>query len=950
MFHKEGSVISSSSGSRHPKGTKAVDVPLRKSHRRQLRDRAVAYFLRNDHHDHHHDRHHHHAETSRTVNDDDDDETSTSMQSSSSSSSSSSIRAACDEIFLKGNLAARTLPDPKDVHNKAKTMVLYLKTPSSEHHHHVGVPPANNNNDNDSVCCFYWPYTTSTQFVWMSLEEKKEIIRETPTVALWAVMYPLVEMKYHAVVIPSVASKYLCRGADLMKAGILQIPQQQPQQKQQPQQPKKINKNKQHDDAPWEHAVAVLVRGNPQPFAVGMCHVTNTSSSGNTISFFGPGTKGLGVEIWNCYGDDLWRSSNTKQQRSGTTTINQHGGAAPYDNGQYGNVGFVDGTYVVPLIQHENDDDEDTHDSHNSEHDEHGTADDTVDNDDEQVPPTEEQPGGDNNNNNSSSSNNAETPMSSENDNTLSQPTEQDDSKRNSTNIVNNTTPSSSIDDDDDDNNKNDNSPDQILHRSFCRALAKLKNKDLPMSTGTFYAQHVLSNRPDGTVIDLKATSYKKFGNYLREMVSKGLVQVGPDNKTNKTNRANTDPMALLLSYNKRHDEIQSFSKSTTTSQQQRDNNNSTSKKLVLVSLKMVPNHWVSLLRLNPDDVKAIHTTSQERKGTGMLTVTEVRTMLETYINREGLVSSSNPGFVHLDGPLTDIIYHEKKKKQSSDGIVTTPPFEETMLSRKDLVKLYTNKHLPAYAMVEMPGNKIVKLSRGDPPKIQLEVSRRQSNKFVTRVRGLEEYGIDPHYFCQDVKQRLAVSATIDTDPTSSGHAALPKKGYVELVFGANIVQELEALLSGDESLSSHGGVKKSEHAVPKQVLDVVLKKGVPGRKKKIVCHPMHAWYAMHLPPTTLAHSICPIKSEALVRTCVPFNDPVDRIFLTIASGVHHPVSDTFLPTVKDLWVNRLHHTSLLSYSSRDAWDIFFNIPSIASNQFPLRSRSKMELADSEML
>ena len=50
---------------------------------------------------------------------------------------------------------------------------------------------------------------------------------------------------------------------------------------------------------------------------------------------------------------------------------------------------------------------------------------------------------------------------------------------------------------------------------------------------------------------------------------------------------------------------------------------------------------------------------------------------------------------------------------------------------------------------------------------------------------------------------------------------------------GEAIVDELEALLSGDASLSSHGGVKNSEYSIPKQVLDVILKKGVPGRKKR---------------------------------------------------------------------------------------------------------------------
>jgi translation initiation factor 2D len=199
---------------------------------------------------------------------------------------------------------------------------------------------------------------------------------------------------------------------------------------------------------------------------------------------------------------------------------------------------------------------------------------------------------------------------------------------------------------------------------------------------------------------------------------------------------------------------------------------------------------------------------------------------LDRYIDREELASSVNPGFINLDGPLTDAIYGRKKKQENN-----VPPPES--ISRKDLVQLYIRQHLPAYALVEMPGNKIIQLAKGIPPKVQIEVSRRQSNKFVTRVRGLEEYGIDPRYFSRDVKQRLAISATIDEDPTTSGHAKLPKRGHVEVVLGANIVDELEALLTGDETLSSHGGVKNSEYAVPKQVLDVILKKGVPGRKIK---------------------------------------------------------------------------------------------------------------------
>jgi hypothetical protein len=103
------------------------------------------------------------------------------------------IQEACDEIFLKGNLAARTLPDFQDVTNKAKTMVLYLKAHSgSSYFERTNSSMGNDDDDHDDENTAYWPYTTSTQCVWMIRQEKSEHIQETPTIALWAVLYPFV--------------------------------------------------------------------------------------------------------------------------------------------------------------------------------------------------------------------------------------------------------------------------------------------------------------------------------------------------------------------------------------------------------------------------------------------------------------------------------------------------------------------------------------------------------------------------------------------------------------------------------------------------------------------------------------------------------------------------------------------------------------------------------------
>ena len=65
----------------------------------------------------------------------------------------------------------------------------------------------------------------------MALEEKHKVVHETPTVALWALLigreYLSVEQLLHhyAIQVPHAVSKYICRGADLMRAGMRSLPQ-----------------------------------------------------------------------------------------------------------------------------------------------------------------------------------------------------------------------------------------------------------------------------------------------------------------------------------------------------------------------------------------------------------------------------------------------------------------------------------------------------------------------------------------------------------------------------------------------------------------------------------------------------------------------------------------------------------------------------------------------------
>jgi len=293
---------------------------------------------------------------------------------------------------------------------------------------------------------------------------------------------------------------------------------------------------------------------------------------------------------------------------------------------------------------------------------------------------------------------------------------------------------------------------------------------------------------------------------------------VGPD-------ASKKDPLAMLVGYNPRHEDIIPYIKERKEEQKNEvDNPQNTTTRLALAELYIIPNHFVDLMRLDKAAVKAANASSEERKNTGFLTSKESKTILDNYIDRENLVNPSNKGQVILDGPLTDALFKKSKNAKKSDD--TPPPAKMT---RKQIVPIWQSRLDLAYALVELPGNTVLKLARGTPPKVTIEVSQRQSRKFVTRLRGMEYYRINGAELRQQMAQRFACAATVEENPVDY---KLPKD-HVEVQLQGNWVDEVEALLVGDESLTSHGGAKNSPYHLPPNAVDVVLRKGVPARKRR---------------------------------------------------------------------------------------------------------------------
>jgi translation initiation factor 2D len=453
------------------------------------------------------------------------------------------------------------------------------------------------------------------------------------------------------------------------------------------------------------------------------------------------------------------------------------GGGSPYEDGNYGNVGFLDGQRVVPIIPKNNIDDDDDAD------------DDDGGNDESREDVLDEETGG---------------------ISTIESSLKEEDAQIRTIykEIAETTTVTDAAETSEPNETEMSPSQDDILHDAVCRALVSLHLKsDFPMAVSTFYAQHVLNSRREGETIQLKQTRYKKFGPYVAEQVERGLLIV--DGTQN-------DPLAILKGYDPRHPDLKEHQRERKESKTQ--STDTSQKRMVIADLYCVPNHFIAKLRLDRDDVKAVNASSVERRNTGMLTLKEVRAILESYVARENLIDPIQPAKILLDGPLTDVLYKAKKN--------TMPDFIfPTTLLRGDLLKQWVDLQEPAYALVELPGNVVLKLSRGKAPVVQIIVTRRQSRKFETRVIGVELYGIDPNSFAKDVAHRFACSSSVS--PSES------KSGSDEILFQGNLADELEAMLVSDESLTDHGGAKNSPYCLPKNGVEVILRKGVPARKNQ---------------------------------------------------------------------------------------------------------------------
>ncbi|KAL2467558.1 eukaryotic translation initiation factor SUI1 family protein [Forsythia ovata] len=273
---------------------------------------------------------------------------------------------------------------------------------------------------------------------------------------------------------------------------------------------------------------------------------------------------------------------------------------------------------------------------------------------------------------------------------------------------------------------------DALLDKCLLQALhTTIMDKDLPMPGSTLWSGHVLPCRPLGVTLDIKKSSYKKLSKWLQSKSSSGLISVKEDKYKKEV---------TLFSVNHNHQDYTSFKPEKRTAKQPVNdvvNEGQLNKILDVAEL------YKSSVHVNP-------VFASVGADTGKLyTASEASQVVFGYVDKENLVKPANKSIVVLDATLCDALYKGAIKKGS---------MYPTEIHKKDLGQTFINR-MQSHIRVTRGSDSVVR--KGALKPIQIMTERRQGNKKVTKLSGLESFLIDAEALASELQKKFACSTTI---------------------------------------------------------------------------------------------------------------------------------------------------------------------------------------------
>ncbi|KAJ7541784.1 hypothetical protein O6H91_10G076500 [Diphasiastrum complanatum] len=304
---------------------------------------------------------------------------------------------------------------------------------------------------------------------------------------------------------------------------------------------------------------------------------------------------------------------------------------------------------------------------------------------------------------------------------------------------------------------------DNLLDKCLLQALhTTLKDKDLPMSGSTLWSSHVIACRPPGSVLDIKKSSHKKLSKWLQVKSSIGLISVKEDKHRKEV---------MILAINKQHSDYLGFKPEKRVSSLEgaaRPVANDQSQEKVQLEVSEV---WKPSSHVNP---------IFEAMGVDFnkyYNFLEASNVIFAYVQKENLAKKDDESVIVLDATLCDALYKGTVKKGS------TYPAE---INKKDLEKTFISR-MQAHHKVTRGTESI--LRKGALRSVQIVTERRQGNKKVTRVSGLESFLVDAELLAAELQKKFACSTSVTELPGKRGQYEVLVQGGVLEDLGRHLVQ-----------------------------------------------------------------------------------------------------------------------------------------------------------------
>ena len=278
-----------------------------------------------------------------------------------------------------------------------------------------------------------------------------------------------------------------------------------------------------------------------------------------------------------------------------------------------------------------------------------------------------------------------------------------------------------------------------------------VRESQLPLDAALFYSGFMRPLRPRGTNLDVKMSSYKKLVTFLKAMEFHGVVML----------KQQPGGQTLITDLDSRHERVRDHVPWENTEEEHAaqvgdaapggaplaghsSGGGGAGARVRVESLCKPHAHMRAVW-----DALGLSTDHY-------LTHEECKDVLRTYVRDVIGYVGKGGGELVLDTALTDALFGGVPAEKLPGGVVPA------RMGLKSLSRTFDSRLQEATRVTGGTfGPHKSKIYKGQPPAIKLRPAKRRNHN-VTIVSGLEQYGIDPHAYADELAKLVAASCSVD--------------------------------------------------------------------------------------------------------------------------------------------------------------------------------------------